>query len=395
VADLPSWALQRLEPNLRDLPVVVLQGRRVIGACARARKSGVKPGDAVDRVRTLCPEAALAQLEPSALSAAWDAALELMYRVTPWIESVRPGMAYLAGLNALDAEALTSELGLRIGVATARGSALLAALAARGQGTRVVKDEAAFLSSVPVYLLRGAGIPAEVVERLTLFGLRTLGDVLMRVTPQQLERQFGKDAAPLWSLVTGGDARPVPLFNPVSHLQASWVFEPPALEPHDWGSILEYLVDGLIERLEKLLVGTVTLTLVTALGEASARQILKCYSRERKTLIQAAQRLLLEAHSGIEFERLTLVFSDLLRPTPYQESLFGALERPNVREAIKLVHQHYPDRLGKLEIVRPNAPLRQQRFKFTPLDGEQPRVKRKSLEVSTSTTPKPKRSRKK
>jgi hypothetical protein len=372
--------------------VVVLQGRRVAGACARARKSGVKLGDAVDRVRTLCPEAALAQLEPSALSAAWDAALELMYRVTPWIESVRPGMAYLAGLNALDAEALASELGLRIGVSSARGSALLAALAARGQGTRVVKDEAEFLSSVPVYLLRGAGIPAEVVERLTLFGLRTLGDVLMRVTQGQLERQFGKDAAPLWSLVTGGDARPVRLFNPASNLQASWVFEPPALEPHDWQAILEHLVDTLIEHLEKLLVGTLTLTLITALGEASARQILKCYSRERKTLIQAAQRLLLEAHSGIEFERLTLVFSDLLRPTPYQEGLFGALERPNVREAIKLVHQHYPDRLGKLEIVRPNAPLRQQRFKFTPLDGEQPRVKRKSLE---SSLPKPKRSRKK
>jgi hypothetical protein len=352
----------------------------------------VKLGDTVDRVRTLCPEAALAQLEPSALSAAWDAALELMYRITPWIESVRPGVAYLAGLNTLDAEALSSELGLRIGVASARGSALLAALATRGHGTRVVTDDAVFLSKAPVYLLRGAGVPAEVVERLTLFGLRTLGDVLMRVTPGQLERQFGKDAAPLWSLVTGGDARPVPLFNPASNLQASWVFEPPALEPHDWGSILELLVDGLIERLEKLLVGTITLTLVTALGEASARQILKCYSRERKTLIQAAQRLLLEAHSGIEFERLTLVFSDLLRPTPYQESLFGALQRPNVREAIKLVHQHYPDQIGKLEIVRPNAPLRQQRFKFTPLDGEQPRVKRKSLE---SSLPKPKRSRKK
>ena len=122
--------------------------------------------------------------------------------------------------------------------------------------------------------------------------------------------------------------------------------------------------------------GTITVTLVTALGEVSARQVLKVYTSDQKTLNNAAFRLTLEALTGLEFSRLTLTLSDLLKPTPYQENLFGSLERPNVREAIKLVHQHYPDRIGKLEVLRPDFPLKEKRFRFVPLDGEKPRVKR-------------------
>ena len=80
--------------------------------------------------------------------------------------------------------------------------------------------------------------------------------------------------------------------------------------------------------------------------------------------------------SKSEIERLTLVFSDLLKPIPKQDNLFEIIERPNVREAIQVVHQHFPDRIGRLEIHRPNAPLREQQFRFAALDGQNPRVKK-------------------
>ena len=394
IADLPSWAVKRLEPTLRDQPLVVLEGRRVIGICPVARKAGIKRGDAVDRARTLCPAANIAQLEPSALHAAWDSALEAIHQVTPWIEPMRLGIAYLAGITALEAEALSSELGVRVGVSAARGSALLAALAARDSKARFIKDEAAFLSHVPVYLLRGAGISSEVVSKLEMFGLKTLGDLLMRVTPKQLEAQFGKEATALWALVTGGDARPVPVYTPPASLQAMWTFDPAALEPHEWQPILEHVVRGLAEKLGVLLAGTVTVTLHTALGDSAARQVMKHYSADAKTLIGSASRCFQEAHPGLEIERVTVTLSDLLRPKPYQESLFGTLERPNVREAIKVVHQHHPDRIGRLEIVRPNAPLREKRFRFAPLDGQQPRVKKAVSAKGTADQPKASRSRK-
>ena len=390
VADLPSWALQRLEPNLRETPVVVLAGRRVAGVCERARKAGIKRGDEVDRVRALCPSAAIAQLEPSALTAAWDAALETMHRVTPWIETVRPGTAYLAGINVLDAEALASELFVRLGLAQSRGTALLAALAARACSARVVSDEAVFLSHLPTYFLRGANIPAHVIERLGLFGLRTLGDLLIRVTPKQLQGQFGKDAAPLWALISGADTRPVPIYTPASSLHASWIFDPPALEPHEWQPILEHLTTVVVDQLEPRVTGTITIMLTTALGESSARQVLKLYTSDRKTLLTAAERLLLEAHPGIELERVNVMLSDLLKPIPFQENLFQNLERPDVREAIKVVHQHYPEKIGRLEIVRPNAPLRASRFRFAPLDGLDPRVKLKTTEATKTKRPRKK-----
>ena len=378
VSDLPSWALQRLEPTLRETPVIVLEGRRVIGCCEQSRKAGVKVGDALDRARTLCPEAAIAQLEPSGLAAAWSSALEAMYRATPWIEPVRPGLAYLAGLTGLECEALALELGLRIGLAAARGSALLAALAARGQGARLVKDDVAFVNRVPVHYLRGAGVSSTVVERLRLFGLKTLGDVLLRTTQQQLEVQFASEGTLVWVLASGSNTTPVPIYTPPSSLHVDWVFDPPALEPHEWSGVVVQLVAELIVRLGALLAGTVTLTLTTALGESSVRQVLKAYTSDHKTLNNVAFRLMLEALSGLEFSKLTLMLSDLLKPVPYQENLFGPLERPDVREAIKVVHQHYPDRIGKLEICRPDFPLKEKRFRFVPLNGERPRVKRGS-----------------
>lgn len=347
----------------------------------------MKIGEALDRARALCPEAAVAQLEPSALAAAWDAALEAMHRATPWIEPVRPGLAYLAGLGALEAEALALELGLRVGVAASRGAALLAALAAKGDGARFVRDEAPFLSRAPVYLLRGAGLSERTVERLKLFGLTTLGDILVRTTQRQLETQFGQDGSLVWSLATGADARPVPVYTPPSSLHAAWAFDPPALEPGDWEPVLERLVSGFAEKLGNLVAGTVTATLTTALGEASARQVLKVYTADRKTLLNVAQRLTLEAHPGIECSRIGLTLSDLLKPVPYQESLFGNLERPDVREAIRVVHQHYPDRIGRLEIVRADFPLKERRFRFTPLDGLEPRAKRKASSPATPKRP--------
>ena len=392
VADPPSWAIKRLEPKLRDLPVVVLAGRRAAGVCALARRAGVRAGDPLDRVRSLCPEAAIAQLEPSTLKAAWDAALEAMHRVTPWIESPRAGQAFLAGLSALDGEALAAELGLRVGVAGTRSTALLGAFAARDAGARFVKDEPAFLSRAPVYLLRGAGVPAEVVERLELFGLKTLGDILLRVTSKQLEAQFGRDAALIAGFVSPKDAHPIGLYVPPASLRLEWNFETPVLEPFAWEPALARLVARLAERLGGWLAGTVTVTLHTLLGDSAARQMMAHYTCDPKTLLNAATRCFREAHAGLEIERVTLMLSDLLRPVLRQDNLFGTIERPDVREAIRVVHQHFPDRIGKLSIIRPDAPLRRQRFRFAPLDGEEPRVKR--VAANKTTSPKTKRSRK-
>ncbi len=374
IADLPTWAVRRFEPTA-TAPVVVLEGRKVGGACELARKAGVRLGDPLERVRGLCPSAMIAQLEVSALSAAWEAALAALYKVTPWIEAPRMGLAFAAGLGALEAEALAAELDLRVGVASGRGAAWLAALACSRGKARLEPDEQGFLARVPVYLLKGIGVGAAMIEKLELFGLRTLGDVVERTTPKSLEAQFGKEAQRLIALLRGGDATPVPLYNPPISVRISWVFDPPALEPFEIMPILTPLLTRAAIQLGNLQAGTVTVTLETALGASSARQVLKHYTQNQKTLLLALERLTQNLVSGLEVLQLEVVLSDLVRPVPVQASLFGHLERPDVREAIRVVHQHFPEKIGRLEIHRPKASLPEQRFRFQALTGE--RVRRR------------------
>jgi hypothetical protein len=119
-------------------------------------------------VRGLCPQAAIAQLEPSALSAAWDAALATIYKTTPWLETPRLGLAFAAGLGNLEAEVLAAELDCRIGLSSGRGAAWLAAIASSRAKARLEPDELGFLARVPVYLLRGIGVGEETLQRLEL-----------------------------------------------------------------------------------------------------------------------------------------------------------------------------------------------------------------------------------
>ncbi len=234
-----------------------------------------------------------------------------------------------------------------------------------------------------MYLLRGIGVSEDVIKRLELFGLKTLGDVLERTTPKSLEAQFGKEAKLLIALLHGGDASPVKLWTPASSVKTAWVFDPPALEPHEIEPILTPLLARATGQLGSLYVGTVTVTLETMLGASTARQVLKQYTQNAKILLLALERLTRTVMTGLEVLRLEILFSDLIRPTPVQDSLFGSLERPDVLKAIQVVHLHYPDKIGRLEIHRPKAVLPEERFRFEALTGDRndvstrTRVKRK------------------
>jgi hypothetical protein len=252
----------------------------------------------------------------------------------------------------------------------------------------VVGDEAAFLPRVPVYLLRGAGVSAELIEKLKRFGLKTLGDVLLRTTSHNLKLQFGKQAQPLLELLNPPSSAPIPVFMPPTSIRVSWTFDPTALEPFEWQPVLELLIARALIELANWFAGTVTVTLTSALGESAARQVLKVYTNDAKTLLNSATRCVLNALNGLEIEVLVLMLSDVLKPISRQDNLFAMIERPNVREALQTVHQHHPEKLGKLEVHRPNAPLREQQFQFTALDGQAPRVKR------NANPSKPKTSRK-
>ncbi len=378
LADPASWAAQRLDPNLAGRAVIVIEGPRVVGANALARKSGVRVLEPVGKARGLCPEAAFVPFEPALVKAAWDMAISSAYQLTPYLEPVRQGLLLLGGITPLEAEALGAGQQVRVGLAGSRGTAVLAALATNDGHARAVGDETTFLEQVPVYLLRGTGIPLEVIERLELFGLRTLGEIKARVTLKQLAAQFGEVAAKLWSLATGLDTRPVTVYAPPAELSAQFEFEVPALEPCEWMPGFGLAVHQAVAQLGSgfnltdRLAGSVTVGVNTAFGFSSAQRILKDFTRDEKTIRTTAhQALQIALQPGLEVLTVRVVLGDLLRPKPKQDSLFAILERADVREAVRKVHHRFPDQIGKLELHRPQAMLPEQRFRFMPLTGEE------------------------
>jgi impB/mucB/samB family len=378
LADPASWAAQRLDPKLLGRAVIVIEGPRVVGANTLARKAGVRLLEPVGKARGLCPEAAFVPFEPALVKAAWDLTVSSAYGLTPYLEPIRQGLLLLGGITALEAEALGAEQHARVGLAGSRGAAILAALATGDGHARAVGDEIHFLEQVPVYLLRGAGIPLEVIERLELFGLRTLGEIKARVTLKQLAAQFGEVAAKLWSLATGLDTRPIAAYAPPAELTAHFEFEVPALEPCEWMPGFELAVHRAVTQLGSglnlmdRLAGTVTVGVNTALGFSSAQRVLKDFTRDEKTIRTTAhQALQIALQPGLEVLTVRVVLGDLLRPKPIQDSLFAILERADVREAVRKVHHRFPDRIGKLELHRPHAPLPEQRFRFSPMTGEE------------------------
>jgi hypothetical protein len=120
------------------------------------------------------------------------------------------------------------------------------------------------------------------------------------------------------------------------------------------------------------LAGSVTVGVNTALGFSSAQRILKNFTRDEKTIRTTAyQALQIALQPGLEVLTVRVVLGDLLRPKPKQDSLFAILERADVREAVRKVHNRFPDQIGKLELHRPHAMLPEQRFRFMPLTGEE------------------------
>ncbi len=356
--------------------MIAVDGARVVGANTAARRFGVRLSESVTRARGLCPDGAFANLEPGVLEGTLALAVTRLNTFASHLERVDTGTVYAADLRATDAATLALELGVRVGISGSRGSALLAALAARENAVRLEPAENAFLHALPLRFVRGAGVGADTVERLATFGIATLGDLRDRTTRAQLERQFPRDHARLWSLANGDDGRAVPVYVPPAGVSARLELEMGALEPGELHPALDGLVATAISRLGAHLAGALALEVDTAAGQRSSRVHLKNYTRDTKTLERAARRALERAQGGLEVTALTLTLTDFSRPVPTQDSLFAVLERPGVRETVQRVHRRFPERLGRLRITNPRAYLPERRFRFVPLTGDERGSKR-------------------
>lgn len=216
-------------PELDGLPLALTDlagaGRRRIVECSpEAVERGLRGGMPLREAIGACPEAVILTSDPVAYANAFADLLGTLGTVSPSVEAAERGTAFvdLRGLERLYGgtenitaallRAVPPTLRPRIGLASNKFTARVAATQARPGGVRMVPDAyaKAFLAGSPVDVLP---VPLEMRRRLERFGLSHLRDIA-RLPLGKLQAQFGPDGRRAWELAHGRDSSPV---RPLAH----------------------------------------------------------------------------------------------------------------------------------------------------------------------------------
>lgn len=216
IARFEMAVFARADPTLWRRVVAVAElaspRARVRALTPVAEQEGVRAGQTVSEALSLCPSLQLLAPDPDALEAARLAILKALSTLSPTLDSDGQG-AFFLGMSGLaelhpdelvfagKARALLHELGFqaRVGVADRSLAAWVAARRATPLERVPPGDDLRVLSDVPVSEL---GLSASTLERLSLWGLRTLGQ-LAALPPGALASRLPEEGPRLARLCRG------------------------------------------------------------------------------------------------------------------------------------------------------------------------------------------------
>ena len=217
---VPSFAVaveRQADARLAGQPVVVYDRHGVIDADA----PGVRRGQTLRQANALAPRASFLQADYARYRVVAETLLDALEQVAPFVEEAELGCAY-ADVGGLQGhypdelslagaliEAVRGATGLLASAGIANGkfaSCVAAACVTPGEAGAVQAGrEREFLADKDVALLP---FGPEVVQRLDLLALRTLGDVAA-LPKASVEAQFRSIGRRLWELASGIDREPL------------------------------------------------------------------------------------------------------------------------------------------------------------------------------------------
>lgn len=193
----------------------------VIAVDERAGNAGARVGQTVTQA-VAAARARVAVYDAAYGRAVWEEVLDALDAVSPLLDDVRPGLAFLdmRGIAGIPPDWITQtraalkpfELPLRLGIAANKIVARAAANKADGNVCSPGRERA-LLAPLPLSLL---DLDPNVAQRLHLLGIDKLGD-LARLPHGPFVRRFGPQAARWHALSRGVDATP---FVPRGHAVA-------------------------------------------------------------------------------------------------------------------------------------------------------------------------------
>ncbi len=235
----------------------------VLDCCAAAEAAGVTPGMPLARAALRCPEADFITADHAAYREVQEEIVATLHQFTDLVETYGLGLFFVEAAqlarrypeDAALADAMLAavremtDLDLQLGLAEARFTAEQAALAARCNHAMIVPSGRGryFLSSLALTTLPAE---AEILRRLDLLGIRTLGE-LAALPRAAVMRQFGAQAGFLHDLAAGVDARPVIPDAPPLELRHQRTFEPPIADQPALFAATHRMVSALAETLHR------------------------------------------------------------------------------------------------------------------------------------------------
>ncbi len=354
----PSAVSVLHQPELARRPLIVgdaEQPKRVLDCSSSASAEGVRQGMTIRQALGNCPAAVIVPPDPVLYRREWESIIDALNGISPEVEDDDLGRAYVnvGGLDShyRDDEALTehfvqtvrltSGLEARIGVANGKFSAFAAATRVLPNQHAVVPagGEGAYLLPLSVGLLP---VEAEVVSRLRLFGLDTIGEVAALSLPE-LQSQFGFEGRRIWQLANGIDESPLLPRLPSEKVEASLSFEAPVAGIDVMVAAAKQLLSRLLPSLRGRAAREVTLQAELATGRGWERRvILREAVSESDRLAFVLRSSLQNAPPPNAVRGISLRLGGLTGETGKQLSLArrGRLQR-QIEEAIRQLKARY------------------------------------------------------
>jgi protein ImuB len=373
----------------------------VLDADPAARALGVRRGIPLGSAHRLAPEATFLEPDPEADRAAVEAAFDGLASFSPAIAgSSDPGEsafglleAQIDGLEGLwgPEPVLARRIGdalepllagpPRAGIAGTHFAAMVAATSARPGALVAVRigAEAAFLGPLPSGLLTA---DPEVQARLGRFGLRRIGQIA-ELPASALIARFGSEGARIGERARGEETDPFRPRRTPERLLLGLPIEPVVAEIEAVRFVLRRIATALGENLVArglaATQGRLRLELDVTFARAGTASELVVEGRfpEPTAEPEAIERLLVARLERVPppapVARLELELSGASPATGQQLPLFVPQALRGSRLAWQLARlalTYGEDRVGRVEIVDPEAPLSEARWRKPRADGE-------------------------
>jgi DNA polymerase-4/protein ImuB len=217
--------------------------RKIVQLCSpEAEAAGVRPGLPLREVVPLCPEAIVLQPDPVRTASVLEAVLADLQQVSPLVEPGQGDDGYffldLRGLQGVYGELAAVEEAIRaavppllrprLGFANGKFAAAVAARLAEPGAlkSRVVPASETQVFLAPLSVRHLLLLEPDVLQRLELLGLRTIGD-LAALPFNAVQAQFGPPGAHAWRLSHGKDTEPVVARPVMASVQDGLRFDDP------------------------------------------------------------------------------------------------------------------------------------------------------------------------